>query len=152
MLKFTLKSLYFLKMSIEETFKHVNRYWLESYYETCQEDWDKVKEFISKTKTNFQCGKCDTYWLNNKFVYQDTICPMCDQISQPFLCNPINYQSVLKYIDNKYHKYLLPDNLNYCVKCYTLDIDNSCHFCDIKYFDRCVKIGIKSGSSHDCGL
>jgi len=62
---------------------------------------------------------------------------MCDQISQPFLCNPINYQSVLKYIDNKYHKYLLPDNLNYC---------------DIKYFDRCVKIGIKSGSSHDCGL
>jgi len=47
-------------MSIEETFKHVNRYWKESYYETSQEDWDKIKEFVSETKTNFQCGKCNT--------------------------------------------------------------------------------------------
>jgi len=51
-------------------------------------------------------------WLNNKYVYQDTICPMCDEYIQPFLCNPINYQSVLKYIDNKYHKYLLPNNID----------------------------------------
>ena len=53
----------------------------------------------------------------------ENICPKCDTHCQPFLCNSVNWLSVLKYIDPKYHHYLIPKH----------------HIIDIAYFLDYIK-------------
>ena len=74
----------------------------------CELEWNQIQKFISTKYTPYQCGKCNTYWKSVALVNDhENICPKCDTYCQPFLCNPINYNSVLKYIDSKYHHYLI---------------------------------------------
>ena len=114
---------------IKETFEHINDNWREEYYETCLFEWEYIQQFMSNEPTPYQCGQCDTYWTKVTFVNDhENICPKCDTHYQSFLCNPINYESILKYINPVYHKYLLPPyyyivkNILYCKKCYTTDL------------------------------
>jgi hypothetical protein len=98
---------------MEETFTHIRNYWKEEEYKKCELEWKQIQTFISNEYTPYQCGRCNTYWKSVAFVNDhDNICPNCDTHCQPFLCNPINYDSVLKYIDPKYHHYLINDYLN----------------------------------------
>jgi len=94
---------------IEETFQHIRDNWKEEYYKTCALEWKKIQPFISKEATAYQCGNCDTFWTSVQFINDhDNICPKCDTHCQPMLCNPVNWLSVLEYIDPKYHHYLIP--------------------------------------------
>lgn len=98
---------------MEETFTHIRNYWKEEEYKKCELEWKQIQTFISNEYTPYQCGRCNTYWKSVAFVNDhDNICPNCDTHCQPFLCNPINYDLVLKYIDPKYHHYLINDYLN----------------------------------------
>jgi len=98
---------------MEETFTHIRNYWKEEEYKKCELEWKQIQTFISNEYTPYQCGRCNTYWKSVAFVNDhDNICPNCDTQCQPFLCNPINYDMVLKYIDPKYHHYLINDYLN----------------------------------------
>lgn len=98
---------------IEETFTHIRNYWKEEEYKKCELEWKQIQPFISKVNTPYQCGKCNTYWKQITFIYEhENICPNCDTHCQPFLCNPINYDLVLKYIEPKYHHYLINNYLN----------------------------------------
>lgn len=98
-------------MSIEECFKHIYNNWKEEDYKKCNLEWKEIKKFISDEYTPYKCGNCNTYWSSVTFVNDHyNICPKCDTWCQPFLCNPINYNSVLKYIDSKYHNYLITSN------------------------------------------
>jgi len=94
---------------IQETFQHIREYWKEEYYKTCSLEWKKIQPFISKEATAYQCCGCDTFWTSVQFINDhDNICPKCDTHCQPMLCNPVNWLSVLEYIDPKYHHYLIP--------------------------------------------
>ncbi len=98
---------------MEETFTHIRNYWKEEEYKKCELKWKQIQTFISNEYTPYQCGRCNTYWKSVAFVNDyDNICPNCDTHCQQFLCNPINYDLVLKYIDPKYHHYLINDYLN----------------------------------------
>jgi len=98
---------------MEETFTHIRNYWKEEEYKKCELEWKQIQTFISNEYTPNKCGRCNTYWKSVAFVNDhDNICPNCDTHCQPFLCNPINYDLVLKYIDPKYHHYLINDYLN----------------------------------------
>ena len=93
---------------IKETFKHINDNWKEEEYRKCLVEWKQIQPFISKEQTPYHCNGCNTYWTSVQFVNDhDNICPNCDTYSQPFLCNPINYSSVLEYINPKFHHYLI---------------------------------------------
>jgi len=95
---------------IKETFKHINDHWKEEGYRKCLIEWKQIQPFISKEETPFKCGNCDTYWTSVQFVNDnDNICPNCDTHCQPMLCNPLNWLSVLKYIEPKYQHYLIPN-------------------------------------------
>jgi len=94
---------------IKETFQHIRDNWKEEEYKTCALEWKKIQPFISKEATAYQCGNCDTFWTSVQFINDhDNICPKCDTHCQPMLCNPVNWLSVLEYIDPKYHHYLIP--------------------------------------------
>jgi len=94
---------------IKETFKHINDYWKEEEYRKCLVQWKQIQPFISKEETSYQCGNCNTYWISVQFINDHyNICPKCDTHCQPMLCNPINWISVLNYINPKYHHYLIP--------------------------------------------
>jgi hypothetical protein len=98
---------------IKITFEHINEYWLEKGYKQCKKEWEEVLSVISEEKTDTQCINCDTYWKIPAMVNNiDNICPMCDTWCQPFLYNPLNRDSVLKYIHQSYHKYLFPIDLD----------------------------------------
>lgn len=104
-----------LNNKMEETFTHIRNYWKEEEYKKCELEWKQIQTFISKENTPYQCCKCNTYWKQITFIFindHENICPNCDTHCQPFLCNPINYDLVLKYIDPKYHHYLINDYLN----------------------------------------
>ncbi len=106
---------------MEETFKHIRNYWKEEEYKKCELEWKQIQTFISNEYTPYQCGRCNTYWKSIAFVNDhENICPKCDTYCQPFLCNPINYDLVLKYIDPKYHHYII--NRNIMEKTIALDI------------------------------
>lgn len=92
----------------EESFEFINDNWDEEEYSRCYDEWEEVKQFISKEQTEDYCIECNTYW--NKTIFICNPCPNCDTWYQPFLCNPINRENVLKYIDAKYHHYLIPQN------------------------------------------
>ena len=95
---------------IKETFKHINDNWKEEEYRKCALEWKQIQPFISKEATPYQCGNCDTFWTSVQFINDhDNICPKCDTHCQPMLCNPVNWLSVLEYIDKKYHHYLIPN-------------------------------------------
>jgi len=95
---------------IEETFQHISKYWKEEDYKKCALEWKKIQPFISKEATQYQCGGCDTFWTSVQYINDhENICPKCDTHCQPMLCNPINWISVLEYIDPKYHHYLIPN-------------------------------------------
>jgi len=107
---------------VQKCFEHINDNWKPEYYKTCRKEWEQIQEFIVEpgedtngTKT-VQC-QCGTTWKINPMFFpvndHEGICPACDTYSQPFLCNPINYESVLKYINPVYHEYLLPNDLVY---------------------------------------
>lgn len=102
---------------IKETFKHINDYWKEEGYQKCLVEWKQIQPFMSKEQTPFQCGNCNTYWTSVQFINDhDNICPNCDTHCQPMLCNPLNWLSVLEYIDPKYHHYLIQKHNNFdCV-------------------------------------
>jgi len=109
---------------IKETFKHINDYWKEEEYRKCLVEWKQIQPFISKEETLYQCGNCNTYWTSVQFINDhDNICPKCDTHCQPILCNPINWISVLNYINPKYHHYLIPKH----------------HIIDIAYFLDYIK-------------
>jgi hypothetical protein len=94
---------------IKAIFKHINDYCKEEGYRQCLVQWKQIQPFISKEETPYQCGNCNTYWSSGKFIDDhDNICPKCDTHCQPMLCNPINWISVLEYINPKYHHYLIP--------------------------------------------
>lgn len=131
---------------IIKTFQHINTYWTEEMYEKCEEEWNQVKEFISDKcgpSKELVCDGCKTVWSDKKFIFkEENICCACDTFSQPYLCNPINHTYVLKYIDEKWHKYLLPEDLLYCKRCYSLDVpeDNSCDFCCDSMCEKCLDL------------
>jgi len=109
---------------IKETFTHINDYWKEEGYRKCLVEWKQIQPFISKEQTPFQCGNCNTYWTTVQFVNDhDNICPKCDTHSQPMLCNSINWISIVKYINPKFHHYLIPKH----------------HIIDIGYFLDYIK-------------
>ena len=92
---------------IEETFQGINKFWKEKHYVTCLFEWEEVQQFITEEKTDYQCGNCNTYWTKITHINDYyNICPKCDTWDNPFLCNPINRQFVLKYIDKKWHYYI----------------------------------------------
>ena len=69
--------------------------------------WEKIKGYITSDETEHQCKNCDTYWTTNNYISKElALCANCDTCSQPILSNPINRESVLKYIDSKYHEYI----------------------------------------------
>lgn len=128
-------------IQIEKTFQHINKYWKEDYYKTCHYEWLQIQLFISSKPTNYQCGRCATYWTKVTFINDHyNICPKCDTYLQPFLCNPINYKSVLRYIDIKWHEYILPNNLLYCKRCYETDLprENYCEYCENSMCESCL--------------
>ena len=105
---------------VQKCFEHIDKYWKPKYYETCRREWEQIQDFIVKSNENsreiqtVQC-RCGTIWKINPLFFpvndHEGICPACDTYSQPFLCNPINYNSVLKYINPVYHPLLIP-NIN----------------------------------------
>ena len=102
----------------EETFKHINENWKEEDYKKCESEWKHVQIFISEEQTPYQCGGCNTYWTKVTFVNDhENICPKCDTWCQPYLCNPINWKSVVKYID-EFNDYLIPPRNN--ISCFSL--------------------------------
>ena len=109
---------------IEETFKHINDNWKEEAYRKCLVEWKQIQPFMSKEQTPYHCNGCNTYWTSVQFINDhDNICPNCDTHCQPFLCNSINWISVLKYIDPKFYHYLIPKH----------------HIIDIAYFLDYIK-------------
>ena len=89
---------------VRETFEHINKFWKKEYYETCYLEWEQIQQFISHEPTPYQCKNCETYWTKVLFINKhENICPKCDTWCQPFLCNPINFPFVLKYINPVYH-------------------------------------------------
>ena len=95
---------------VEETFTHICDSWKEEDYKKCLFEWKQIQPFISKEQTLYLCNGCDTYWTSVQFINDhENICPKCDTYSQPMLCNPVNWLSVLEYIDPKYHHYLIPN-------------------------------------------
>ena len=99
---------------VEETFTHIRDNWKEEDYRKCLLEWKQIQPFISKNQTPYQCGGCDTYWTSVQFINDhENICPKCDTYSQPMLCNPVNWISVLEYIDPKYHHYLIQKHNNF---------------------------------------
>jgi hypothetical protein len=95
---------------IKETFTHIRDNWKEEHYKKCSLEWKINQPFISKEQTPYHCGGCDTYWTSIQYINDhENICPKCDTHYQPMLCNPINWLSVLEYIDPKYHDYLIPN-------------------------------------------
>jgi len=95
---------------IEETFQHIRDNWKEEDYKKCLLEWKQIQPFISKEQTHYHCNGCDTYWTSIQYINDhENICPKCDTHCQPMLCNPINWISVLEYIDSKYHHYLIPN-------------------------------------------
>jgi hypothetical protein len=112
------------KTKIEETFNFIRDNWKEEEYKKCLVEWKEMQPFISKEPTHYQCGNCNTYWTSVQFINDhDNICPKCDTHCQPFLCNPVNWLHVLKYIDKKFHHYLIPKH----------------HIIDIAYFLDYIK-------------
>jgi len=94
---------------IEETFQHISEYWKEEGYRKCLVEWKQIQPFISKEATAYQCRNCDTFWTSVQYINDhENICPKCDTHCQPMLCNPVNWFSVLEYIDPKFHHYLIP--------------------------------------------
>lgn len=87
-------------------FKHINDNWKDEYFYSCIDKWNKIKTFIVEDGS-FQC-KCGTFWSDSKFILESYCCPKCDNNIQPFLSNPLNRDSVIKYIDRKYWKYIFP--------------------------------------------
>ena len=94
---------------IQITFEHINKYWPEKGFRQCKKEWADIQPIISKEETPHHCKNCFTYWKIEAMLNKvDNICPLCDKWYQPFLCNPINRDSVLKYICQSYHKYIIP--------------------------------------------
>jgi hypothetical protein len=109
---------------IEETFTHIRNYWKEEEYKKCELEWKQIQPFISKEQTPYHCNGCNTFWISVQFINDhENICPKCDTHCQPMLCNSVNWLSVLKYIDPKYHHYLIPKH----------------HIIDIAYFLDYIK-------------
>ena len=77
-------------------------------------------------------------------IFVDTWC-------QPFLCNPINFPFVLKYINPEYHDYILCPDVLYCKKCYTIDLpsENYCEYCEDAMCDNCLDLQYEK-SFHKC--
>ena len=95
---------------IEGVYTSIRNDWTVDHYSTCTSAWAKIKSFISKEPTPYQCGDCKTYWTKITYVNDHyNVCPNCDTYWEPFLCNPVNWISVLEYIDPKYHHYLIPN-------------------------------------------
>lgn len=95
---------------IETTFKHINDNWKKEDYQKCALEWKQIQLFMSKEETPFKCGDCDTYWTSVQYINDhEIICPKCDTYCNPMLCNPVNWLSVLDYIDPKFHHYLIPN-------------------------------------------
>jgi len=110
---------------IEETFTHIRDNWKEEDYKKCLSEWKQIQPFISKEQTHYHCNGCDTFWTSVQFINDhDNICPKCDTHCQPMLCNPVNWLSVLEYIDPKYHHYLIPKRDTITFLQYIKDYEN----------------------------
>lgn len=128
-------------MSTEAKFEEINSTFTEEDYMRCFSEWDEIKSFISEKETDYKCYNCNTYWTKVTYVNDhDNICANCDTWSKPLLSNPINYKFVLRYIDPKWHEYILPDDLIYCKRCYETDLprENYCEYCDDAMCESCL--------------
>ena len=140
---------------IKQTFEHINNKWNKEQYESSYANWIEIQHFIvyePDLTTDTKCNNCDTYWSDKKYIsVQNNICHACDTYDVPFLCNPINYQYVVFYINSKWYEYILPSGLHYCKICHTCNIPsiNSCDYCDISYCDRCLDLQYEI-SFHKC--
>ena len=134
---------------IEETFKHINDNWKEEAYRKCLVEWKQIQPFMSKEQTPYHCNGCNTYWTSVQFINDhDNICPNCDTHSQPFLCNSINWISVLKYIDPKFYHYLIPKHniidIAYFLDYIKDDITDNIRLIDINFTDFLNGITLKT--------
>jgi hypothetical protein len=93
-----------MDLKIKECFEHINVHWKPEYYVSCIGEWRYVQSYMNGT---YKCIGCGTLWQNKKFI-NDTICCNCDTHCQPYLSNPINAISVVKYLDMKYYQYIFP--------------------------------------------
>lgn len=101
---------------IDECWRHIAKYWKESFYAKCKDDWvDIQRAIINENESNYvECSTiercdCGTKWINKSYILctpQRKVCGMCDNSYQPYLCNPNNRDLVLKYIDEKYYMLL----------------------------------------------
>ena len=124
---------------IKETFTHINNNCKEEEYIKCESEWKHVQTFILKEQTPYHCNGYDTYWTSVQFINDhENICPKCDTYCQPFLCNSINWISVLEYINPKFHHYLILNqnniNTSLFLGCIKYDInDNNILLVDDKF-------------------
>lgn len=125
---------------IKETFTHINDNWKEEGYRKCLVEWKQIQPFMSKEQTPYHCNGCNTYWTSVQFINDhENICPNCDTHCQPFLCNSINWISVLKYIDPKFYHYLIPKHniidIAYFLDYIKDDITDNIRLIDINFTD-----------------
>jgi len=111
------------RKKMKKTFKHIRDNWKEEEYQKCLMEWKQIQPFISKEATAHKCRNCDTFWISNQYIIDNkTICPKCDTYFKPVLCNPVNWLSVVKYIDPKFHHYLIPNRYNIDISSFLLSI------------------------------
>jgi len=54
------------------------------------------------------CDGCGTIWKDNIYIYKiEGICCVCDTYIMPYLSNPINHDYVIRYIDPKWHAFII---------------------------------------------
>jgi len=93
----------------KECFEFIAKNWTEEMYKKEKERYNKICSRIlsNETETSKTCYRCKTIWDNKNMVSNWHGCSQCDKTAQPCLSNPINKESVLKYIPKQHHRYLL---------------------------------------------
>lgn len=92
----------------EEQWKYINSHWDEYTFFQSKLAWSFVLSEMTPNNAALRCPSCNMGW-NDDFHINAKLgcCANCDWLWQPFLSNPRNEGLVLKYIDPKYHKYIL---------------------------------------------
>ena len=96
---------------IRESFTYINNHWFEEDFKDNLDTWKMIHKHISFRITPHRCHGCGTHWVSENFVLNHGICPRCDTWLHPILSNPINKESVLSYIDPKWHRYIFEEDV-----------------------------------------
>ena len=90
----------------EYTWLRIRDDWKEEDYINSEYKCYEVSSNITHSGT-YRCNTCLTKWKEKSFIYeQKRVFAVCDTLHEPYLSNPKNRSLVIKYIDNKYHKYI----------------------------------------------